>query len=78
MIDASFPEPNNTSVEKVVGKLGSSETEGSKLKAESGKVLSVEGKPENPKSNYAVPGLYFFDNDVVEIASGLKLLQGGN
>ena len=78
MIDASFPEPNHTSVKKEVGKLGSSETEGSKLKAESGKVLSVEEKPENPKSNYAVPGLYFFDNDVVEIASGLKLLQGGN
>jgi glucose-1-phosphate thymidylyltransferase len=37
-----------------------------------GKVLSVEEKPKKPKSNYAVPGLYFFDNDVVEIASGLK------
>jgi len=39
---------------------------------EAGKVLSIEEKPQRPKSSYAVPGLYFFDNDVVEITSGLK------
>ena len=38
----------------------------------SGNVLSIEEKPEKPRSHYAVPGLYFYDNDVVEIASKLQ------
>ena len=37
-----------------------------------GKAISLEEKPENPKSNYAIPGLYFYDNDVVKIAKTIE------
>ncbi len=37
-----------------------------------GNVLSIEEKPQNPKSNYAVPGIYFYDNTVVEIAANIQ------
>ncbi|MCA9771618.1 MAG: glucose-1-phosphate thymidylyltransferase RfbA, partial [Myxococcales bacterium] len=40
--------------------------------AADGKVVSLEEKPKQPKSNYAVPGLYFYDQDVVALARGLK------
>jgi glucose-1-phosphate thymidylyltransferase len=39
---------------------------------DNGKVISIEEKPEKPKSNYAVPGIYFYDNDVVSIAKNIK------
>jgi len=37
-----------------------------------GKAVTIEEKPEKPKSNYAVPGLYFYDNSVIQIAKNLK------
>ena len=44
---------------------------------ETGKAISIEEKPKHPKSNYAIPGIYFYDNDVVSIVNEIKPSQRG-
>lgn len=41
----------------------------------SGKVVSIEEKPKNPQSNYAVPGLYFYNNDVIKISKQIEMSE---
>ncbi len=44
---------------------------------DNGNAISIEEKPENPRSNYAIPGIYFYDNEVIEIAKGIKPSKRG-
>ena len=44
---------------------------------DNGKVISVEEKPKKPKSNYIIPGLYFYDNNVIQIAKNVKPSKRG-
>jgi glucose-1-phosphate thymidylyltransferase len=44
---------------------------------DSGKAIGLEEKPREPKSNYAIPGIYFYDNNVIDIAKGLKPSERG-
>ncbi|WP_282142858.1 glucose-1-phosphate thymidylyltransferase RfbA [Cellulophaga baltica] len=44
---------------------------------DSGKAISIEEKPQDPKSNYAIPGIYFYDNEVIEIAKNIRPSKRG-
>ncbi len=44
---------------------------------DTGKALSIQEKPQNPRSHYAIPGLYFYDNSVIEVARGLQKSERG-
>jgi glucose-1-phosphate thymidylyltransferase len=64
------PEPNGLAQAFVIGEKFIGKDKVVEFDADN-KVISIEEKPAKPKSNYAVPGLYFYDNDVVEIAKNI-------